>query len=450
MTGTTLIEILVILILILANGFFAASEMAVVSARRSQLEQQVAAGKRGARRALALAQKPEYFLATVGIGIELIGTFTAAFGGDRLAATVEEWLATLPALAGQPGTRQILALLAVVLPITFLTMLLGELIPKRLALRHAVGMATFSAPLLTAMGGLLRPLVALLTGAANIVLRLLGQTGPSENPVTEEDIVYLAREGTTSGTVEATEAQFINRVFQFTDRAVRTVMTPRLEIVGLPSTATQAEAVRAVLTSGHARLPVYDDSLDHTVGILSSSALLQALADQPDARLRDLLQPAMFVLEHQHVDDVLVLFRQQGTHLALVVDEYGLVTGMVTLTDILEELVGELPGEQQALVDRPVVRRADGSWLVDGMESYDTVRQQIGLPAMPAEERGGYTTIAGLVLARLGRVPAVGDQLRLGDFVVEVVDLDERRIDRLLIRRAPGKEAPEASGTGAT
>jgi putative hemolysin len=166
MTGSTLIEILVILVLILANGFFAASEMAVVSARRSQLERQVAAGKRGARRALALAEKPEYFLATVGIGIELIGTFTAAFGGDRLAATLEEWFATLPALAGQPGLRQILALLAVVLPLTLLTMLLGELVPKRLALRHAIGIATFSAPLLTTLGRLLRPLVALLSCSA--------------------------------------------------------------------------------------------------------------------------------------------------------------------------------------------------------------------------------------------------------------------------------------------
>jgi putative hemolysin len=446
MTGSTLIEILIILVLILANGFFAASEIAVVSVRRSQLERQVAAGKRGARHALALAQKPEYFLATVGIGIELIGTFTAAFGGDRLAATLEEGLATMPALAGQPGLRQILALLAVVLPITFLTMLLGELIPKRLALRHAVGMATFSAPLLTAMGRLLGPLVALLTGAANIGLRLLGQTGPSENPVTEEDIVYLAREGITSGTVETAEAQFIHRVFQFTDRAVRTVMTPRLEIVGLPRSASVAEAVRAVLTSGHARLPVYDDSLDHTQGVVSSSALLQAQADQPAADLGALLQPATFVLEHQHIADVLVLFRQQGTHLALVVDEYGLVTGMVTLTDILEELVGELPGEAQALVDRPVTRRPDGSWLVDGMEAYDAVRQQVGLPAMPAEARGGYTTIAGLVLARLGRVPVAGDEIRLGDFVIEVVDLDERRIDRLLIRQASAEDAPPPAG----
>ena len=450
MTGSTLIEILVILVLILANGFFAASEMAVVSARRSQLERQVAAGKRGARRALALAEKPEYFLATVGIGIELIGTFTAAFGGDRLAATLEEWFATLPALAGQPGLRQILALLAVVLPLTLLTMLLGELVPKRLALRHAIGIATFSAPLLTTLGRLLRPLVALLTGAANVVLRLLGQAGPSENPVTEEDIVYLAREGTTSGTVEAGEAQFINRVFQFTDRAVRTVMTPRLEIVGLPGSVSLTEAVHAVLTSGHALLPVYEDSLDHTLGILSSSALLQALADQPDADVRALLQPAMFVLEHQHVDDVLVLFRRQGTHLALVVDEYGLVTGMVTLTDILEELVGELPGEPQALVDRPVTRRPDGSWLVDGMESYDAVRLQIGLPAIPAEDRGGYTTIAGLVLAQLGRVPITGDQIQLGEFVIEVVDLDERRIDRLLVRQAPGAEPPAAPDAGGT
>ncbi len=429
------IEVFVIVILILANGFFAAAELAIVSARPGRLEQQAKAGKRGALQALHLGEKPELFLATAGVGIELIGTFTAAFGGDQLGEQLSVWLKMFPDLAPHEELRKGLALVMVVLPIAFLTMLLGELVPKRLALLHAEGIATFSAPFMTGMAMVIRPGVAVLTGAANLVLRLIGQHRSGDQPVTEEDIVYMVREGTASGTVEAGEAQFINRVFRFTDRPVRLVMTPRTEITAVDVDKPLPEIAETFLKAGYSRLPVQDGSLDNIVGILYAKDLLRALAGRDQTDLRQLLREPVFVFEHQPIDEVLTVFRQKGTHLGLVLDEYGQVAGLLTLTDVLEELVGEMPNEDAVNGDHPFVQREDGSWLVDGLEPYDTVRERLNLPEIPPGERGDYSTLAGMVLARLGRVPKVGDSVTVGQHVLEVVDMDGLRIDRVLVRQ---------------
>ncbi len=428
------IEVIVIVILILANGFFAAAELAIVSARPGRLEQQAKRGKRGALQALRLGEKPELFLATAGVGIELIGTFTAAFGGDQLGEQLSQWLTMFPDLAPHEDLRKVLALVMVVVPIAFLTMLLGELVPKRLALLHAERIATFSAPFMTGMAMVIRPAVAVLTGAANLVLRLIGQHRSGDQPVTEEDIVYMVREGTARGTVEAGEAQLINRVFRFTDRPVRLVMTPRTEITVVDVDMPLPEIAETFLTAGYSRLPVQDESLDNIVGILYAKDLLRALAGRDETELRQLLREPVFVFEHQPIDEVLTVFRQKGTHLGLVLDEYGQVAGLLTLTDVLEELVGEMPNEDAVSVDHPFVQREDGSWLVDGLEPYDTVRERLGLPEIPPGERGDYSTLAGMVLARLGRVPTVGDSVTVGKHVLEVVDMDGLRIDRVLVR----------------
>jgi putative hemolysin len=439
------IEVAVIVILILANGFFAAAELAIVQARASRLETLARAGNKGAKQALHLAEKPELFLATAGVGIELIGTFTAAFGGDQLGEQLTEWLKQFPALAPYEDGRKALALVLVVLPIAYLTMLLGELVPKRLALLHAERFAMLSAPFMAGMAKVIRPAVALLTGSANLVLRLIGQHRAGDQSVTEEDIVYMVREGTASGTVEAGEAQFINRVFRFTDRPVRLVMTPRTEITAVDVGTPLPEIAETFLRAGYSRLPVQDGSLDNIVGVLYAKDLLRALAGHEPAELRPLLREPVFVFEHQPIDEVLTVFRQKGTHLGLVLDEYGQVAGLLTLTDVLEELVGEMPDEDSNSGDRPFVQREDGSWLVDGLEPYDTVRERLGLPEVPPEERGDYSTLAGMVLARLGRVPVVGDSVTVGSHVLEVVDMDGLRIDRVLVRRRD--QAPMSNGT---
>lgn len=438
------IEVAVIIILILANGFFAAAEFAIASARPGRLERQAKAGNRGAKQALHLTERPELFLATAGVGIELIGTFTAAFGGDQLGEQLTEWLKQFPMLTPYDDGRKVLALVLVVLPIAYLTMLLGEFVPKRLALLHAERIAILTAPFMTGMAVVIRPAVALLTGSAALVLRLLGQHRTGDQPVTEEDIVYMVREGTVSGAVEAGEAQFINRVFRFTDRPVRLVMTPRTEITDVDVNTALPDIAETFLKAGYSRLPVQDGSLDNIVGILYAKDLLRALAGNEQTELRQLLREPVFVFEHQPIDEVLTVFRQKGTHLGLVLDEYGQVAGLLTLTDVLEELVGEMPDEDPNDEERPFVQRDDGSWLVDGLEPYDTVRDRLGLPDVPPEERGDYSTLAGMVLARLGRVPVVGDSVTVGSHVLEVVDMDGLRIDRLLIRRRD--QAPMTNG----
>jgi putative hemolysin len=325
-------------------------------------------------------------------------------------------------------------------------MLLGELVPKRLALLHAERIATASAPFMAGLAVVIRPAVALLTGSANLVLRLIGQHRAGEKPVTEEDIVYMVREGTVSGTVEAGEAQFINRVFRFTDRPVRLVMTPRTEITAVDVDTPLPQVAETFLQAGYSRLPVQHGSLDNIVGILYAKDLLRALAGPAPPDLRAMLREPVFVFEHQPIDEALAIFRQKGTHIGLVLDEYGQVAGLLTLTDVLEELVGEMPEEDSGHEDRPLVQREDGSWLVDGLEPYDTVRERLGLPDVPLEERGDYSTLAGMVLARLGRVPNVGDSVTVGDRVLEVVDMDGLRIDRVLVRWRD--QAPERDGSG--
>jgi putative hemolysin len=433
MNGLIGVEVIVIFVLMLANAFFAASEIAIVSARRGRLQQQADAGRRTAKQALELAEHPDRFLATVQIGITLIGTFASAFGGAEIAQVLAGWLQTMPVLAPYAQT---LGLVIVVVLITYLSLVIGELVPKRLALQHAERMAMIAAPVMNTIARIGRPFVVLLTVSVNGILRLLGQGRAARQTVTEEDVIYLAREATTSGNVEPAEAQLITRVFQFTDRVVRAVMTPRSEIVALDVDLPFKQAVQVFIGSGYSRLPVYQETLDAVVGVVFAKDLLRAQTLEQPPGLRELAHPAVFVPEHQHIDDLLTVFRREGEHLALVVDEYGQITGLLTMEDVLEELVGEIEDEYDLPEEPSIVRREDGSWLVDGKVAYETVRERVGLPPVPPEEQGLYTSLAGLVLARLGHIPTGGETLRVGDFELEVVDMDGRRIDRVLIHPA--------------
>jgi putative hemolysin len=428
-------ELIIILALTLANGFFSGSEIAIVSARRSRLESQAAAGKRAAQQALALAESPDRFLATVQVGISLIGTFAAAFGGARIGDILAVWLRAFPTSAPYAET---IALAIVVVLVTYLSLVLGELVPKRLALQHAERIAMIAAPIMTALATVARPIVALLSVSVNLVLRLLGQHRAVDVLITEEDIVYMVGEGTTSGTVEAGEAQFIKRVFQFTDRPVRKVMTPRTEITGVEAGTPWGEIVQVFLASRYSRLPVYQESLDHIVGILHVKDVMRVLArGEQSTDVMHLVRPPTFVLASQHTDDVLTMFRRQGSHLGIVVDEYGQVAGLVTLEDLLEELVGEIRDEYDQLEEPPFVQREDGSWLVDGMQAYDTVQQRLGLPTDVELPNADFTTLAGLIMAQLNRIPHVGDTMTLGEFTLEVIDMDGRRVDKVLIQQRP-------------
>lgn len=431
MSGFPIVEVLIIFVLILANAFFAASEIAIVSARRSRLQQQADAGKKSAKQALDLAEDPERFLATVQIGITLISTLSAAYGGASISAILSTWLKTVPYVGPYADT---VSLVIVVILITYFSLLIGELVPKRIALQSAERIANAAAPFMTRLSIFARPVVGFLTFSANLVLRLIGQHKTRKQEVTEEDIVYLAREGAVSGNVESDEEEFISRLFRFSDRAVNTIMMPRTEIVAVEVGTPLEQVIETFLSSGYTRLPLYEDSLDNIVGVLYAKDLLRKRAEDDQVDLVKLARPPFFIFEYQYVDDLLTIFRRKGIHLAIVIDEYSQVTGLVTLEDVLEELVGEIQDEYDQPEEVDFTQREDGSWLVNAMADQQRVREKLGMPAVPEDTHLNYKTLAGMILTHIGSIPAVGDQVEIDGYIFEIVDMDGRRIDKVLAK----------------
>jgi len=443
MNGFPITAIIVIFVLILANSFFAASEIAIVSARRSRLQQQANAGKKGAQQALDLAENSDRFLATVQVGITLISTLASVFGGANLSAPLATWVSTFPLLKPYAET---ISLATVVALLTYFSLVIGELTPKRLALQSAEGIAVRVAPFMARLSAIVNPMVALLTFSANIILRLLRQDKATKDSVTAEDIVYLAREGMVSGTVETEEEEFINRVFRFSDRNIGSIMKPRTEIVAVEVGTPLSEVIETFMSYGYTRLPLYEDSLDNIVGVLYAKDLLRSRAPlerDENIDLHSIARPPFFITEYQHVDDLLSTFRRKGIHMAIVIDEYSQVVGLVTLEDVLEELVGEIQDEYDEPEDKAIVKREDGSWLVDAMTDHELVRTAIGMPAHIENERDDYHTLAGMLLDHMGRIPKVGDKITIGNFIFEVIDMDGRRIDKVLIRQTQQNDTKE-------
>lgn len=440
-----LLEVFVILLLTLANAFFAGAEIAVVRARRNRLEEQADAGNSGARQALALANDPDRFLATVQVGMTLISTFSAAFGGARLASVLADSLREIEALA---GSADALALLIVVAAITYLTLVVGELVPKRLALKSAERLAVFAAPFLTWLAKVARPFTAFLSGSVSVVLRLLRADTEETRDLTEADIVSLVREGTESGAVEQEQAEIIEQVFRLSYRPVRSIMTPRSEIVALSVEASLEEAAAVLYETRFSRVPVFDGQLDNVLGVLNAKDLVRfAGKSMSEFSLREMLLSAQFVPESARSDDVLEMLRATGTHIALVIDEYGAITGLVTMEDVLEELVGDIRDEYDRAEEPDVVQREDGSWLVDGGLSVEDLVERIGNDALQHELGTDFTTVGGLVLASLNRIPDVGDKVLVGRSTLEVVDMDGRRVDKVLVKLLPEPDPDDESST---
>jgi putative hemolysin len=436
MSGIPITEIVLIFALILGNSFFAASEIAIVSARRSRLQQQADAGKKSAQQALYLAENSDRFLATVQVGITLISTLASVFGGASISGPLAQWVSTFPLL--RPYADSI-SLATVVVLLTYFSLVIGELTPKRLALQSPERIAVRVAPFMVGLSAFVHPIVILLTFSANIILRILGQDKAIKDGVTAEDIVYLAREGIVSGTVETEEEEFINRVFRFSDRNIGSIMKPRTEMVAVEVGTPLSKVIETFMGSGYTRLPLYEDSLDNVIGVLYAKDLLRSrppLEKDENIDLRSIARPPFFITEYQHVDDLLTTFRRKGIHMAIVIDEYSQVVGLVTLEDVLEELVGEIQDEYDEPEDKAIVKREDGSWLVDAMANHELVRTTIGMPPPLENERDDYHTLAGMLLDHMGRIPKVSDKVTIGDFIFEIVDMDGRRIDKVLIRNA--------------
>jgi putative hemolysin len=433
-------EIIIILVLILANGFFAGSEIAILTARRSRLEQQAKRGNRGARAALTLADHPDSFLPTVQVGITLVGTLASVYGGARIVERLQGMLAdaSIPLVARH---NEAIAVGMVVLAITFVSLVLGELVPKRLALAGAERLAALTALPMRALSIIGRPAVVVMSGATNAILRLLGQAGKRQAPVSLEDIEHLILTGHHAGVIDLSEQRMAQRALRLGDRMVREIMHPRMEIEALEADTPIQRAIAAVAMSGFSRLPVYEEDLDHIVGFVYTKDLFVQKELHYSTPLRQLYRPALFVPEYMRLDMLLEQFREKRTQMAIVVDEFGGTRGLVTLEDVLEELVGEIRDERRAERKQEFVARDDGSWLVDGGLSAHDLLDRINRSELRADLSRDFSTVGGLVQSVLGRVPTVGDRTTWNGLAFEVVDMDGRRIDRLLVSIEP--EAPQ-------
>ncbi|WP_029012232.1 hemolysin family protein [Niveispirillum irakense] len=421
------LELAAVLFLILLNGFFAMSELAVVSARKIRLQQMAEEGRRGAAIALSLQEEPSRFLSTVQIGITLIGVINGAVGGATIAGRLGPVLDEIPMLTGY---GQELAFALVVIIITFLSLIAGELVPKRIALNNAEAIASFAAPVMKSLSRITAPFVWLLGASTEAMLRLLRVPERAEQTVTEEEVKSLIAEGTASGVFNADEKRMIEGVMRLADRTVRSIMTPRPEVMWLDVADTAENIKRDIRESGHSRMPVCRGTLDDVVGIVHTKDILHKLLEDAPFDLHPVVRDALIVHDGMEVMRLLELFKQSGEQMAVVVDEYGSVEGITTLTDMLEGIAGELPDFDDD--DADIVRRADGSLLIDGMMAVEEVEAHLGLKSLRDEE-GGYHTLAGFLLFKFGHIPAAGELVEHDGYRFEVVDMDGRRIDKVLV-----------------
>jgi putative hemolysin len=432
-------EILIIVGLILANGFFAAAEIAILTARRGRLEQLAGSGRRAARRALELARNPNRFLPTVQVGITLVGTLAAAYGG----ATAADYLADLLGQSDHAfvaAHRGGIALAIVVVGITFLSLILGELVPKRLALARAERLALIVAGPLSAMAAVLRPVVWLMGVSTETILFLLRARGVQEPAVSIDDIEHLIKAGTLAGLLAPAEQRVARRALRFGDRTVREIMRPRIEIDAVDVDTPPDEVIGAVAMAGFSRLPVHEGDIDHIIGFVYTKDLLRQQHLGWPVELRKMVRPALLVPGTLPIDRLLEMFREKRTQMAIVLDEYGGTDGLVTLEDVLEELVGEIHDEYHQDRGQEIVKRDETSWLVDGTVNFDDLLRQLGLDRLRTAETREFNTLAGMILAILGRIPLVGERLTWEVLSLEVVDMDGLRIDRVLVALPPRTE----------
>ncbi|MFZ0406977.1 MAG: hemolysin family protein [Cyanobium sp.] len=436
--ATVVVEIGLILVLIVANGIFSGSEIAVVSARKIRLEQLAEQGNGQARAALRLANAPNDFLSAVQIGITLIGILSGAVGGATLARRLEPLIASVPLLkAWSEG----LSVAVVVGIITYLSLVIGELLPKRIALNNPEAVACAVARPMRWLAHWTAPLVHLLGRSTELLLNLLGIRTSTEPELTEEELKALIRQGAESGVLEEAEHDMVQRVFRLGDRSIRAIMTPRTEICWLDLNLARAQQLDQVTGSNHSRLPVARGNLDACIGILRGRNLLASELSGSTENLEELLQPPLYITESARALHVIEQFRQTGVHIALVTDEYGGIEGLVSLTDLMEAIVGDLPSAED--LDQPqIIRREDGSWLLDGALDVSEFKDLLERSSLPDEASGSFHTLGGFVLHVLGRVPRAGDHFSWDGLRFEVMDMDGKRIDKVLVAALTQPPAP--------
>lgn len=420
---------LIIILLIIANGFFVVSEMAIVSARKSKLQQLADEGNTGAKIALNLSNTPNQFLSITQTGMTLIGILAGAVGGVTMADTLALWLNKFPAISQY---SEIISVGVVVLGIAYLTIILGELVPKKLALNNPEKIASFTAPYLHVVAHIASPFVYVLSASTNLVVWLMGIKPSTEPPMTEEEIKILIDQGTDAGVFEEAEQNIMERVFRLGDRRAGSLMTPRSEIVWLDIQDTPAEIQGKIAGQRYSLFPVCKDDIDNILGVVQAKDLLSCNLIDKQVNIKEALLPPLVVPDSMKALNVLERFKQTGIHLALVLDEYGSVQGLITLADLLEALVGDIPHIDE-LKEPDTVKREDGSWLINGMLPIDDFKTIFNIDRLPNEDNGLYQTVGGFVMMHLERVPRTGDRFESSGLRFEVIDMDDNRVDKLLV-----------------
>jgi putative hemolysin len=437
-------DVALLLFLIFLNALFAMSEMALTASRKARLQVMVEAGDSGARHAMALHDDPTKFLSVVQIGITSISILNGIVGDAAFSAPFARWLHETFNLGDRAA--EITATAMVVITITFLTIIFGELVPKRIGIQYPEVVARFVARPMEWLSVIARPFVRLLSWCTEGSLRLLGIRGTPDRSVTEEEIAASLEEGLDAGVIEAQEHQMVRNVFRLDDRQVGSMMIPRVEIVWLDAGATAADVQRVIGESGHSRYPVCRGGLDDVLGVISAQKLLQQAIQGRTIAVNEDLLPPVFVPETLSGMELLEQFRVASSQIVFVVDEYGEVQGMITVRDVLEAITGEFSADTDA--DAWAVQRDDGSWLFDGLIPTPELKDRLGLKELPEEDRGRYNTLAGMIMLLLGRLPDEADWVEWEGWRFEVVDLDGKRVDKVLASAlAPQSVSHASAGT---
>jgi putative hemolysin len=421
-------EILILAGLILLNGLFSMAEIALVSARKSRLESQANRGDKKAAEALKLANKPETFLSTVQMGITVIGILTGIYSGEQITDDFADFLKQWPSIA--PYSKGAATTIVVII-VTYFTIIFGELVPKRLGLSKPEGIAKFVAGPMRVLSGITHPFIWLLSKSSNLIVRIFSLK-PSDNQVTEEEIKAIISEGTEQGTIEETEQEIIERVFHLSDRNITSLMTHRSDIIWFNLNDSEETIKEKITSEPHSIYPICDNNIDNIKGVVS----IKDLYVSPDnALFRDLMRPALFVPENNTAFQVMEKFKESKLHSCFIVDEYGSILGMITLNDILEAIIGEMP--QPDIPDYEIVEREDGSFLVDAQIPFYDFLSRFEKTEYMNEGEQEFDTLGGFILHELERIPHTGDKVEWHGFSIEIVDMDGHRIDKILVKISP-------------
>ena len=436
-------DVALLLFLVFLNALFAMSETALTASRKARLQVMVEAGDSGASHALALHDNPTKWLSVVQIGITSIGLLNGIVGEAAFSTRLAAWLRSQIAISDRAAELSALALVVII--ITFISIVFGELVPKRIGLMYPETIARLVARPMEWLSTLTRPFIRMLTWSTNATLSVIGLRHAPDRSVTEEEIAASLEEGLDAGVIEAQEHQMVRNVFRLDDRQVNSMMIPRGEIVWLEATSTPDDVLRVIGDAEHSRYPVCRGGLDDVLGVITAQKLLQrAIKGEAFAVDQD-LQPPVFVPETLSGMELLEHFRASSAQLVFVVDEYGEVQGMITVRDVLEAITGEFSTETEE--DAWAVQRSDGSWLFDGLIPTPELKDRLGLKELPEEDRGRYNTLAGMIMLLLGRLPDTADSVDWEGWRFEVVDLDGKRVDKVLASAlAPEAVSHESAG----